>query len=557
MGCGASTTKPAVQAAPAAGGEETRKSGDGEQTVGASSTDGARGAFEAFLLEARLTEFHSRLLAEGFDEVSVLSAVDPESVAALVGMRHGHVVKLKFALDREAGRAAAQAPGLFDLLSPAEVADATARLTPEVLRAAPFVEVPPRPPSAAWRAFLGAVRESGIARGKRVYLSYGWGPTHEHTDCAQTFLKCLATDLRACGVENVFVDFDSLAGDVEERLRSEIACTDVFIPLLSPALRNSISVRGGMARGEWKLISRAIERARDPATDAPVRNPIVLPLIANGMVSSEIFPLWMKRFLAVSIPGGAMYEDALSSLGSVSGQLGLIPAICGLDANNAGAYTEIVAMFHRDRNAVPPPLLPAKRPEGWAIFLSRLRELLAERETAPRRVFLSYAWEEDAGDGTDKSLTNRTLQEYLLGLKRDLEASGIEEVFLDIENMQGEISETMRKSIAVSDMVVFACTPRFRQRAMANTNVKFEINAALDVRKEGGNLQIAPIILRGDFAHVVPPALRGFLVRDLADPKAYASALAGSRNPIGLIPALLGISSRDDKYAVLVESLLA
>ena len=67
-------------------------------------------------------------------------------------------------------------------------------------------------------------------------------------------------------------------------------------------------------------------------------------------------------------------------------------------------------------------------------------------------MFLSYAWE-----ATDSE--NVRLQQWLKRVASDLRAAGFDEVFLDVEEMTGQMEETMRAKINQSDVISFACTP--------------------------------------------------------------------------------------------------
>jgi len=90
-----------------------------------------------------------------------------------------------------------------------------------------------------------------------------------------------------------------------------------------------------------------------------------------------------------------------------------------------------------------------------------------QKDTFPF-VFLSYGWNTDENK-------NKELQEWLLKIKRDLTLAGIH-VFLDIRNMQLNMSETMKTNIEKSDYIFIICTPRLKERAEEQSTNPYKIN---------------------------------------------------------------------------------
>jgi len=66
--------------------------------------------------------------------------------------------------------------------------------------------------------------------------------------------------------------------------------------------------------------------------------------------------------------------------------------------------------------------------------------------------------------GHNQMEKNKELQTWIKTLQEDLQAAAMEEVFLDIKNMHGELKNTMRTNIQHSDIIFFICNPRFKER---------------------------------------------------------------------------------------------
>jgi len=66
--------------------------------------------------------------------------------------------------------------------------------------------------------------------------------------------------------------------------------------------------------------------------------------------------------------------------------------------------------------------------------------------------------------GHNQMEKNKELQTWIKTLQEDLQAAAMEEVFLDIKNMHGELKNTMSTNIQHSDIIFFICNPRFKER---------------------------------------------------------------------------------------------
>ncbi len=89
-------------------------------------------------------------------------------------------------------------------------------------------------------------------------------------------------------------------------------------------------------------------------------------------------------------------------------------------------------------------------------FLAQVKILMQQKNIHPPRGFISYAW------GSDKT-ANQQLQGWLTQLKKDFKQLDID-VFLDLEEMNGNMRECMRR-IEKKDFILLIGNPRFKERA--------------------------------------------------------------------------------------------
>ncbi len=132
----------------------------------------------------------------------------------------------------------------------------------------------------------------------------------------------------------------------------------------------------------------------------------------------------------------------------------------------------------------------SERAEMLSEFCTRVAEVAAPMR---RHGFISYAW--DAG-----ALRARQ-QAKLKQLKKILEAAGMESVFLDINDIVGDLDKSMASNIVHSHCALSIGTPRLRQRGNetgpVRNNLQFEVDAILQRDKtEDGYL--VPVLLEGD-----------------------------------------------------------
>ena len=89
-------------------------------------------------------------------------------------------------------------------------------------------------------------------------------------------------------------------------------------------------------------------------------------------------------------------------------------------------------------------------------LLVEVKALMQKKNIKSPSGFISYAWPSDSEE-------LKILQAWLTQLKKDFAQLGID-IFLDIENMNGNMRECMRL-INEKDFVLLIGTPRFKERA--------------------------------------------------------------------------------------------
>ncbi|MGB6977397.1 MAG: FxSxx-COOH system tetratricopeptide repeat protein, partial [Gammaproteobacteria bacterium] len=190
-------------------------------------------------------------------------------------------------------------------------------------------------------------------------------------------------------------------------------------------------------------------------------------------------------------------------------------------------------------------------------LLDNIKKMMLERPDVKQpKVFISYAWEVD-----DRA--NAQLQSRLKQLRDDLQRSGAE-VFLDVGDMTDQIKRQMQDNINISNVLIFICTPRFKERLIFNdkgeplTNLAFEFQTAMNKAKTKTSsppLMILPLHYSGEkFQDAVPDELAGFLVRDFREANTYQERLVALQGPLGIIPAIYGVSfkNKDGGYSSLL-----
>jgi hypothetical protein len=177
---------------------------------------------------------------------------------------------------------------------------------------------------------------------------------------------------------------------------------------------------------------------------------------------------------------------------------------------------------------------------------TRWHELLgkiAQLATQQKKLFISYAWYT-----TDM---NARQHRWLTQLQDDLERCGFR-VYLDVSDIQGMMSTKIQSELENSDGALIICTPRFKERsAVVGFCTSFELDLILRRSAEQVSaFHIMPLRYEGELAASVPDSLCAYLVRDFTanDVCAYEAGLLDVMNPLGVVPALLGIRRGHREY---------
>jgi len=169
----------------------------------------------------------------------------------------------------------------------------------------------------------------------------------------------------------------------------------------------------------------------------------------------------------------------------------------------------------------------------WQRFLVEVHSLVSGTGKPAPKIFISYAWE-SSNEATEP------MQQRLALLQRDLLAAGAKEVFLDINHMDGDLVETMRKGVNNADVILMICTPRYYARVQdEKTNAGYEFTTALAKRAQNAHA-IVPIWWSGTIETAVPTAVRDTTLHDFRDSWARAQQLGAGE--IGLLGRLFGLA---------------
>ncbi|MCD6040234.1 MAG: hypothetical protein K0S27_1634 [Gammaproteobacteria bacterium] len=174
---------------------------------------------------------------------------------------------------------------------------------------------------------------------------------------------------------------------------------------------------------------------------------------------------------------------------------------------------------------------------------------------ASYQVFFSYAWSK-AEDPAFKGLKS-----FLRRMQADMVRAGIE-VWFDEKRMTGDVNAQMHHGIAQSDLVLLFGTDVYRSKTQADskTNVKKELDFALEKMQQGHPGLLKPLLLEGTFKETFSaPGLNGYtqlmvdatwvdLAHDTYDMQKYIKALTTYDQEVGIIPVALGLPQAAQKY---------
>ncbi len=194
----------------------------------------------------------------------------------------------------------------------------------------------------------------------------------------------------------------------------------------------------------------------------------------------------------------------------------------------------------------------AQAKAAWHNLLNGMHGIAKERGGQQKKVFISYAWPRDPSETAE-------LQSWLKQLKHDLNMAGIE-VFLDVQNMSGNLEKTMLDNLTASDFIIPILTPRFLERARdPNTNLAFEFKETLK-KAQANPAAVLPILREGGFQDVVKDELAILSKQMIYTIQANVNVdpfLVNLSDPLGLIPVIYGFKNDgQDKYQQAYQDLL-
>jgi len=230
--------------------------------------------------------------------------------------------------------------------------------------------------------------------------------------------------------------------------------------------------------------------------------------------------------------------------------------------------------------------------------LGDVKQLLKRNQVQPPKCFISYAWENISTP--DGEASNKLMQQWLERLSKDLQKIGCK-VFFDLDNMQGNLRETMKNNIGQSNCFIVICTPQWKQRlelgltpsiknCMDNNGVD-ELEAGLQtlttnqpdknfnpinnasfefvhiwskVRKQPTSNNLILLHFSGSSGDSILPVLKGDLIRKVTEhtDEEYYEMLVSLSNPVGLISNIFGLKIEGQErclkeYEVLVKKFQA
>jgi hypothetical protein len=138
---------------------------------------------------------------------------------------------------------------------------------------------------------------------------------------------------------------------------------------------------------------------------------------------------------------------------------------------------------------------------------------------APKRVFLSYAWESEEYRLWVKSLATRLRQD---GVEARLDAWHLEE--------NDNLSDFMGREVRLADWLLILCSPAYRAKVHAAEEGQRLSGVGWEARLMTGRLlagyesKIVTVLARGSWREAAPDFLLGRLYEDLSNPRTFETA---------------------------------
>lgn len=205
------------------------------------------------------------------------------------------------------------------------------------------------------------------------------------------------------------------------------------------------------------------------------------------------------------------------------------------------------------------------------------RDFKRENLLSPK-IFISYAWEDSRIPGGKEA--NENLQKWLNTLTKNLQKIGAS-VFFDLDNLSGNLRDSMRNNIEKSNFFILVTTPRWKQRILQGLTPTLKDcieNGRVDDLREGlrklrenlpGKEEFDPqtnnatyefihiwskikseriseslfiVQYSGAWDEAILPIMKGELIRSVvgihSDFEIHARFLADTSNPVGIIPCV-------------------
>jgi hypothetical protein len=324
-----------------------------------------------------------------------------------------------------------------------------------------------------------------IVKPPKVFLSYAWPIIDSDKIELQSWLKNLDAYLMCAGAESVFFDIKNMTGDMRTMMIVSIANADVFIPILTPRLKERSA---DTTTPVYLELSEAVKK----------NNIVIIPLLYQGDLTVSV-PHIIKPFChnMVDMKVAANYHKSIAEE--------LLVKVFEIPSANAEPLREIRTHLLERLHAVS---------VAYNTSLDRIKSLTTlHQKKLPKVCVLS-----------DIAVDDFTSQACMKRIMNDLSLCGC------------DVSPIFDSS---SPFVIIVLTPHFKQNSKKNANFTKVISS-------GNKSHLIPLRIDGTFDTAVPDELKGKLIRDFTKQEEYESNMIATINPMGVIPALLEVDKGAD-----------
>jgi hypothetical protein len=406
-----------------------------------------------------------------------------------------------------------------------------------------------------------------------VFISYAWEADRAANAALQTWLKTLATHLRALGL-NVFLDTESMTGNFTQKMQTEVEQANWVLSICTPTLKRKIThqPQGNVAQE----LCHAIRKHTEAQRVSPNQASPWLPLLYTGSVEESVpaqiiqtlgegavLNLSQASLNVQEAPYRTLIVQLIPTLFSLSADDLTYAALCDLLKIEEAQLTHRQVQLEREGQAMPVPLGENERHQKRiAAFDGFLQTVNHWREKTQH-----YA--QSALTRTPQLLIiappssqayEATPQKVAEGLRDHLQSVGIQ--VLDINEQTEKSRQQLAQQIAESDYVLLLCHPDFKQQALSRPNsmAAFTLNC-LDKKDQENPEACLPILYQGTFRTAVPDVLSHSMARNTdghplrVGTQPYEALLKSLSDPIGLIPTLCGFRAGHRLYEALLKRL--